>query len=55
MKKTLFICESRRANPRTINMLANPTTNFLAQIAVAGVIRFTIFCLHNRAGVSPNL
>ena len=32
-----YLCESHRANPRTLKMLANPTTNYMAQLAVAGV------------------
>ncbi len=32
-----YLCESHRANPRTLKMLANPTTSYLTQLGVAGV------------------
>lgn len=32
-----YLCETHRANQRTLKILANPTTNYLAQLSVAGI------------------
>ncbi len=45
-----YLCESHRANPRTLKMLANPTTSYLAQLAVAGAGGYAAIASQNGYG-----
>lgn len=45
-----YLCESRRANPRTLKVLANPTTNYLVQLAVAGAGGYATMASQNGYG-----
>lgn len=45
-----YLCEANRANPRTIKMLANPTTSFIAQLGVAGAGGYASMASQNGYG-----
>ena len=45
-----YLCESHRANPRTLKMLANPTTSYLTQLAVAGAGGYASMASQNGYG-----
>ena len=45
-----YLCESHRANPRTLKMLANPTTTYLAQLAAAGAGSYATLAAQNGYG-----
>ncbi len=45
-----YLCESHRANPRTLKMLANPTTTYLAQLAAAGAGSYATLASQNGYG-----
>lgn len=45
-----YLCESHRANPRMLKMVANPTTTYLTQLAAAGVGSYATMAGQNGYG-----
>lgn len=45
-----YLCETHRANQRTLKILANPTTSYLTQLSVAGVSGYASIASSNGYG-----
>ena len=45
-----YACEQNRANPRTLKMLANPTTSFLAQMVTATASGYVVMMSSSKEG-----